>query len=161
MEPTPHALARDERDARGLRAHLFECLGVRLEPELRHEAQAADEAQRILGKAARPNGAEHAVPQIVGSSERIDYLPRFQPPRHRVHGEVAAPHVSLDREGGVGDDLELVPARPGASLGTRRRELDPSGREAAKLRVPGMETRADAPPGDLELLHLAVRLDSE
>jgi hypothetical protein len=74
----------------------------------------------------------------------------------RVHGEVAAGHVVLDRDVRVGDDLEVVAAGTGAALGARRRELDPCRCQGAYLPVIRIETRSDTTARDLEVLHPAV-----
>ena len=79
--------------------------------------------------------------------------------RHRVHGEVAPPHVVLDRERRVGDDLEVVPAGPGAHLLARRRELDPRRCERTKVAVARMQPHPDEPARDDEVLDPAVRLE--
>src|SRR5882724_10242129 len=78
VQPTPHALSGDERNARGFGAHLHQRLVVRLEPELRDEAQAANETEWILGEAPRPYRPEDSFPQIDLAAERVDQLPRLQ-----------------------------------------------------------------------------------
>src|SRR5439155_7738235 len=59
----------------------------------------------------------------------------------------------------VGGDLEIVAARTGAPLGTRRRELDSGRREGSQCLVARMQTGADTSPRDLQLLHLPVGLE--
>ncbi len=100
---------------RRLLAHLREQLVVRLEAELR------DEAERRGRAAAGPRGSSAARPCAGARASRSARPPSgstsspvVEPARHRVDGEVAAAHVVLDRERRVGDDLEVVPAGPGA-----------------------------------------------
>src|SRR5262249_37434342 len=104
-------------------------------------------------------GAEHPPLDVLPPPERIDDLPRREPSCDRVHREVAAPHVVLDRERRVGHDLEVVPPRAGADLLARRRELDAGRRELADLAVARVEPHADEPPRDDEILDLPVRLE--
>ena len=59
----------------------------------------------------------------------------------------------------VRDDLEVVPAWAGAPLDPRGRELDPRGRERAGGLSRGQQADADALARDLEVLHVAVRLE--
>ena len=88
--------------------------------------------------------------------ERVEDLPRRKPLRHRVHGEVAAGHVVLDRDIRIGDDLEVVAPGTGAALRARRRELDPRRGQVPYPAVLRIETRADSAARDLEVLHPAV-----
>ena len=71
-EPAADALGRDEADARGLVDHLPLRLVVGREVELRDEAQAAHEAQRILGERVRRHRPQHAVVEVLLPAERID-----------------------------------------------------------------------------------------
>ncbi len=128
-----------------------------VEAELRDEAEGADQAQRVLAEALRRDGAEAASLEVGAAAERVDELARVEPPGHRVDGEVAPAHVVLDRELRVGDDLEVVPARPGRDLLARRRELDPGRRQLADPAVARVQPDADEPVGDDEILHAAVR----
>jgi hypothetical protein len=68
-------------------------------------------------------------------------------------------HVVLDRKRGVGDDHEVMSARAGAALRARRRELDPGGRRGAHLLVARIQPSTDLPARNLEVLHLAVRIE--
>ncbi len=159
MQSAADALARDEADRRGLVVHLLQRRRVRLEVELRDEAQRAHEPQRILGEARRRHRPQDALLEILLPAERIDELARREPARHRVDGEVATAHVVLDRERRVGDDLEVVAAGAGAHLLARRRELDARRSEPPHRRVARMETHADEAVGDDEVLDAAVRLE--
>ena len=144
-------------DARGVLVHLPQRVRVGLEPELRDEAEAADEAQRILLEARRAHGSQHARTEVPLAAERVDERSVGEPARHRVHREVAASEILLDGDGRVGDDLEVVAAGARRALDPRRRELDARGRQAPRLRVVRVETNADEPPGDVEVLDAAVR----
>ena len=150
------AFGGDELNAWSRLAHLAQGVLVRLETELRDEAESPHQPEGILGEAPRAHGPEHAVLQILGAVERVDDLTRRKPLRHRVHGEVAAGHVVLDRDVRVGDDLEVVAAGTGAALRARRRELDPRRGQVPYPAVLRIETRADSAARDLEVLHPAV-----
>ena len=131
---------------RRLVAHLLQRRLVRLEAELRDEAQRAHEPQRILREARAGGRPQDARARDPPAPQGIDELAGREPARHRVDREVAAPHVFRDRQRGVGDDLEVVPPGPGAHLLARRSELDPGGRQAADrrvARVEGARRRAD------------------
>ena len=130
-----------------------------IEVELRDEPQPAHEPQRILGEAARRDGAEHAPLEIGAAAERIDEPPVAEVAGHRVDGEVAAREIVLDARLRVDDDLEVVPARPGGLLPPRRRELDPGRRELANLALAREEPQADRPARDDEVLDAPVRLE--
>jgi hypothetical protein len=66
-------------------AHLAQGVLVRLETELRNEAESPHQPEGILGEAPRTHGPEHPVLQILGAAERVDDLPRRKPLSHRVH----------------------------------------------------------------------------
>ena len=130
---------------------------VRLEAELRDEAEGADEAQRVLAEALRRDGAQAARLEVGAAAERVDELAGLEPAGHRVDREVAAAHVVLHRQRRVGDDLEVVPAGPGGDLLARRRELDPGRRQLPDPAVARVEPDADEPVGDDEVLDAPVR----
>ena len=73
-EAAADALARDELHRRRLLAHLLEQLGVRLEAELRDEAERPDEPQRILAEALRRDRAQAARLEVGAAAERVDEL---------------------------------------------------------------------------------------
>ena len=95
--------------------------------------------------------------EVALSVEGIEQLAGLQALRDRVDGEVTPPHVVLERDGAVGDDLEVVAARAGRPLGARRRELDPRGRKPAHLTVAREQADADVLSRDDEILDAAVR----
>ncbi len=143
-------------DGRCLLAHLGEELLVRLEAELRDETESTDEPQRVLAEALRRDRAEAACFEIGAAAERVEDLARLEPAGHRVDSEVAALHVLGERQLGVGDDLEVVPARAGGHLLARRRELDSRGRQPPDPSVAWEEPDAHQPVGDHEIFHAAV-----
>ena len=159
LQASADSLRRDGAHARRFVTHLLQRLFRRFEAELRDEPKPAHEAQGILGETARSNRPQHAVREIGRSAERVDELTGLQSSRHRVDGEVAPLHVVFDREPGVGDDFEVVPARPGAPFGARRRKLDAGRRERPHPRVGGIQARTDASASDLEILDPAVWLE--
>ena len=134
-QPAADPLTRDVLDPRRPLAHLPQRVVVGIDVELRDEAKAADDPERVVAEARRPGRAEDAPLEIGAAAERVDDLPRLEPPRDRVDREVAPLHVLLERDLAVGHDLEVVPAGAGRALDARRCELDPG-----RLRAP-------APPG--------------
>src|SRR5581483_11877771 len=93
------------------------------------------------------------------AADRVDELAGRKPARHCVDGEVTPAHVVLDRQRGVGDDLEIVAAGTRAHLLPRRCELDAGGRQPADSLVARMEADTDEAAGDDEVLDAAVRLE--
>jgi hypothetical protein len=91
--------------------------------------------------------------------ERVQELSGLQPLGDRVDREVAPRHVLLERDPGVGDDLEVVAARTGRPLDARRRELEPGGLQRAYLLVTRKQPDADLLVRHDEVLHLPVRLE--
>ena len=73
--------------------------------------------------------------------------------------EVAALHVLLERDSRVGDDLEVVSARPRRALDTWRRELDAGRLQRAGLPVAGQEAGTDPLVCDDQVLDAPVRLE--
>ena len=96
-EPAADPLRRDEPIRRRPLAHLAQRLLVGLEAELRDEAEAADDPQRVLAEARRPRRAQDAAARSSrppsGSTAR-----RLEPAGDRVDGEVAPRHVVLERD---------------------------------------------------------------
>ena len=158
-QPAADPLARDVLDPRRPLAHLAQRVLVGIDVELRDEAEAADDPERVVAEARRPGRAEDAPLEVGAAAERVEDLPRLEPPRDRVDREVAPLHVLLERDLAVGDDLEVVPARAGRALDTRRRELDPGRLQRPRRLVPRQQPHADALVGDDEILDLAVRLE--
>ena len=134
-EPAADALARDEAHARRLLAHLRERLLVRIEVELRDEAQAADEPQRILGEAVRRDRPQDAALEVV---LRPSYGSTSVPSERRraiaLTVKSRRSQVVLDGRGGVDDDLEVVAAGAGRDA------------RAAAARTRCRRARAAAPP---------------
>ena len=137
--PPPIRSRRDVLELRRPLAHLTQRVLVGVEAELRDEPQAAHDPQRVVPEARRARRAEDTALEVGAAAERIEHLAGLEPPRDRVDREVAALHVLLERDSRVGDDLEVVAARPGRALDARRRELDPR-----RLRAPGPPCRAAA-----------------
>ena len=158
-QPAADPLTRDVLDPRRPLAHLPQRVVVGIDIELRDEAKTADDPERVVAEARRPGRAEDAPLEIAAAAERVDDLPRLEPPRDRVDREVAPLHVLLERDLAVGDDLEVVPAGAGRALDTRRRELDPGRLERPRRLVPRQQPHADALVGDDEILDLPVRLE--
>ena len=92
-------------------------------------------------------------------AEGVDQLAGREASRHRVDREVAPRHVVLDRDGRIGDDLEVAVAGPDAALRPRRRQLDPGGRERADRPVARVEADADELAVHLHVLDAPVRLE--
>ena len=158
-ETAADPLARDEAHLRGPLPHLGERGVVGLEVELRDEAQAADDPQRVVAEARRRRRAEHLAAEVALAVERVEQLPGLEPLRDRVDREVAALHVLLERDGRVGDDLEVVAARARSSArpAAARTRSPPGERDARPGR--GQQARADVLAGDDEVLDLPVRLE--
>ena len=158
-QPAADPLAGDVVDPRRPLAHLAQRVLVGIDVELRDEAEAADDPERVVAEARRPGRAENAPLEVGAAAERVEDLPRLEPTRDRVDREVAPLHVLLERDLAVGDDLEVVPAGAGRALDARRRELDPGRLERPRRLVPRQQPHADALVGDDEILDLAVRLE--
>ena len=90
---------------------------------------------------------------------RIDERPVGQAPCHRVHGEVPAAQILFDRGCWVDDDLEVVAPRAGRDLAPWRCELDSRADELAHFRIAWVETHADGPSCDDQLLRAPVRIE--
>jgi hypothetical protein len=97
--------------------------------------------------------------EVGDAAERIDELTRLEPACDRVHGEVAAPHVVLDRRGRVGHDLEVVMPWPRAPLDPRRGQLDPPGRERGNRWIGRVEPHPDELAVHLHVLDAPMRLE--
>ena len=146
-------------DPRRPLAHLAQRVLVRLDVELRDEAKAADDPERVVTEARRPGRAEDAALEVGAAAERVENLARLEPARDRVDREVAPLHVLLERDLAVRDDLEVVPAGAGRALDPRRRELDPGRLQRARRLVPRQQPHAHALVGDDEILDPPVRLE--
>src|SRR5262249_41626874 len=151
------ALAGDELHAGRLVPHLFEQCLVRLEAELRDEPERADKPQRVFPEALRRNRPEAARLEVRLAAERIEELALDDAPRHRVDGEIAPPHVVLERQRRVGDDVEVVPPRAGRLLSARWRELDPGARQLPDPLVTRDEPHPDEATRNDEILDAPVR----
>jgi hypothetical protein len=77
-------LTRDEADIAGLLLHLPKRRLVGRQPALGDETQTANEAERVLGEAARPDGPQHPVAEILLSVEGVDELVGLETARDRV-----------------------------------------------------------------------------
>ena len=159
IDASADSLGGDVPQARGFRAHLCERVVREREGELGEQSQAAEYAQGVLTEAVRACGVELAPLEVGEPSERIDELPGLEAPRHRIDGEVTAGHVVGDRDGRVGDDLEVPVPGADAPLLPRRRQLDTGGRESPDPGVPRVEADADELPVHLHVLHPTVRLE--
>jgi hypothetical protein len=126
---------------------------------LRDEPKAAHDPQRVVPEARRARRTENTALEVGAAAEGIEDLPGLEPPCDRVDREVAALHVLLERDPRVGDDLEVVAARPGRALDARRRELDPGRLERTSVPVPRQQADAHALVGDDQILDSAVRLE--
>ena len=157
--PAADPLRRDVPQAAGARAHLVEGLVGEREVELRDEAQAAEDAQGILLEAPGRDRAQEPLLEIDAAAERVDELVRLEPLRHRVDGEVAAPHVVLDRDGGIRHDLEVAVPRPDAALAPRRRQLDARGRRRPHRGIARVKPHPDELAVDLHVVHAPVGLE--
>src|SRR3954465_8002576 len=60
-ELVAEALAGDEPNVAGFVTHLLQCRLIRGQTELGNEAQATDDAQRVLREASRADGAQDAL----------------------------------------------------------------------------------------------------
>ena len=160
-EPAADPLGRDEPHRRRLLAHLPQRLVVRLEVELRDEAQPADEPQRILGEAVRRHGAQHAASRgrpAPPNGSTSSPSPRRRAIAFTVKSRRA--QVVLDRRRRRRRRSRSRAARArSTALAARRRELDPGRREPADRAVARVEPQADGPAGDDEVLDAAVRLE--
>ena len=143
-EPAADPLARDELDRGASSRICCSVVVVRVEVELRDEAQPAHEAQRILGEAvrARSCGARRrsrsSRPPNGSTSS-----PSASRARHRVDREVAPREVLLDESPRRRRSRSRAgPAR--SSARARRRELDPGRRERAEPRSRGRAARRRA-----------------
>ena len=133
---------------------------VSVKPSCESEPQPAEDAQRVLAEAVRPDRVQSSRrSRCATAAERIDELARLQPSRHGVDGEVAPRHVVHDRHGRVGDDLEVAVPRADALLAARWRQLEPGRRERPDRRVARVEADADELAVHLEVLHPPVRLE--
>ena len=159
-EAAADPLARDVPDLRRPLAHLPQRVLVRVETELRDEAQPADDAQRVVPRSSSASSCEgHAArgrrcpPSGSTSSPvaRLRAIALIVKSRRRMS--------SSSEIAGVGDDLEVVPAGPGRALRARRRELDAGGRERRAARSRGTKRTPDLPAGDHQVLDAAVRLE--
>ena len=119
----------------------------------------AEDPQRVLAEALRADGARARGARGPRAAEGVDELARREPARHRVDREVAARHVLLDRDGRVGDDLEVAVARARRCARARRRQLDPGGASARIAAVARVEADADELSVHLHVLDPAVRLE--
>ena len=109
-EAAADPLARDVLDLRRPLAHLAQRVLVGIDIELRDEAEPAHDPQRVVPKARRAGRAEDPAFEIGAAAERIEHLTGLEPARDRVDREVAPLHVLLERDAGVRNDLEVVPA---------------------------------------------------
>ena len=158
-EPAADPLRRHVGHLRRPLAHLAERVLVRLEAELRDEAQAADDPQRVVAEARRARRAEDAPLEVAAAVERVEHLAGLDAAGDRVDGEVAPAHVLGERDRRVGHDLEVVAPRPGRLLHARRRELDPRRRQHADGAVAWKEPDADVAAVHGQVLDPAVRLE--
>ena len=83
-EPAADPLGRDVRDPRRPLAHLAQRVLVGLEAELRDEAEAADDPQRVVAEARRARRAQDTPLEVVAPAERVEQLSGLEPPRDRV-----------------------------------------------------------------------------
>src|SRR5262249_21726587 len=141
----------------GLLPHLPYGLVVGSQVELRHEAKAAHQPERVLREAHGRHRPKTALAKVARAAERVDELAVLEVSSHRVDREVAPVEVVLDARRRVDDDLEVVAARPGRALAPRRRELDPGGHAGAHVAVSWVEAHADRLARDDEILDPAVR----
>ena len=147
-QPAADPLAGDVVDPRRPLAHLAQRVLVGVDVELRDEAEAADDAERVVAEARRPGRAQNPLLEVGAAAERVEDLSRLEAARDRVDREVAPRHVLLEGDLAVGDDLEVVPARAGRAFDARRRELDSGGLERPRRLVPRQQPDADALVGD-------------
>jgi hypothetical protein len=158
-EPAADPLGRDVVDLGGPLAHLAERVLVRVEVELGDEAEPAHDPERVVAEARGRRRAKDPALEVGPPAERVEQLAGLEPPGHRVHREVAALHVLGERDRGVGDDLEVVPAGPGRALDARRRELEARGLEGPHGPIAREQADADPPIGDDEVLDAPVGLE--
>ena len=112
-EPAADALTRDMAHALRRLLHLRKRLLVRIEVELRDEAQPADESQWILGKAVRRHRPQDPELEVLAAVVWVDDLPVGQVTRDRVDREVAAIQVVLHGRRRIDRDLEVLTAGAG------------------------------------------------
>ena len=74
-QPAADPLTRDVLDPRRPLAHLPQRVVVGIDIELRDEAKAADDPERVVAEACRPGRAEDAPFEIAAAAERVDDLP--------------------------------------------------------------------------------------
>src|SRR5205085_7055784 len=116
------ALARGLGGARGARLGEGDRVGVDLEAQAGREAGGAQEAQRVLLEAPRPDRAQDATLEVGEAAVRVDRLARGERHGDGADGEVALREVGLDRVSAQGGDIDLPAARrgheaPGTELG--------------------------------------------
>ena len=116
VEPPADPLGRDVPEPAGLCAHLRQRVLREREAELRDEPQTAQDPQRVLPEAVRAHGVQLAPLEVREPAEGVDELAGREAPGHGVDREVAPRHVVRDRDGRIGDDLEVAMARPDAAL---------------------------------------------
>ena len=151
------------RRAGGPRASARICASVssgEREAELRDEPQPAEDAQRVLAEALRPDRVQLAALEVREAAERVDELARLEPPRHRVDREVAPRHVvrRSTRSGRRRSRSRDAPARRSAPLRGGVSSM-PGRHERPDRRVARVEAHADELAVHLHVLDPPVRLE--
>ena len=90
LELPEDPLARGRSGERGVASHQRLRLGIQPQAELVLEPHGAKQPERIGAEDLAGDGAQRARLEIRDAAERIDVVGRAEPPRDRVHGEVAA-----------------------------------------------------------------------
>ena len=93
-----NALCGDDVDAVGHGPHRRHHLRCDVEAELGRESSRPHHPQRVVAEGVlRCTGcAQHPLDEVAQTAVRVDELPRWQPQRHGVDGEVTASEVALE-----------------------------------------------------------------